>query len=116
MSVLQNVPTNYETDLFVPIMETVEKLTGRKKTDSREIEVAMKVIADHSRASAFLISDGILPSNEGRGYVLRRIMRRAIRYGRHIGLTRPFLHETVTTVFDLMDEAYPELRNPLNLF
>ena len=110
VSVLQNVPTNYETDLFVPIMETVEKLTGRKKTDSREIEVAMKVIADHSRASAFLISDGILPSNEGRGYVLRRIMRRAIRYGRHIGLTRPFLHETVTTVFDLMDEAYPELK------
>ena len=70
----------------------------------------MKVIADHSRASAFLISDGILPSNEGRGYVLRRIMRRAIRYGRHIGLTRPFLHETVTTVFDIMDEAYPELK------
>ena len=110
VSVLQDVPTNYDTDLFVPIMETVEKLTGKKKTDSREIEVAMKVIADHSRASAFLISDGILPSNEGRGYVLRRIMRRAIRYGRHIGLTRPFLHETVTTVFDIMDEAYPELK------
>ncbi|SMC91615.1 alanyl-tRNA synthetase [Desulfocicer vacuolatum DSM 3385] len=110
VSVLQDVPTNYETDLFVPIMDTVERLTGKKKTDSREIEVAMKVIADHSRASAFLISDGILPSNEGRGYVLRRIMRRAIRYGRHIGLTRPFLHETVATVFDLMDEAYPELK------
>ena len=110
VSVLQEVPTNYETDLFIPIMETVEKLTGKKKTDSREIEVAMKVIADHSRATAFLISDGILPSNEGRGYVLRRIMRRAIRYGRHIGLTRPFLHETVTTVFDIMDEAYPELK------
>ena len=110
VSVLQDVPTNYDTDLFVPIMETVEKLTGKKKTDSREIEVAMKVIADHSRASAFLISDGILPSNEGRGYVLRRIMRRAIRYGRHIGLTKPFLHETVTTVFDIMDEAYPELK------
>ncbi len=110
VSVLQNVPTNYDTDLFIPIMETVEKLTGKKKTDSREIEVAMKVIADHSRASAFLISDGILPSNEGRGYVLRRIMRRAIRYGRHIGLTKPFLHETVTTVFEIMDEAYPELK------
>ena len=109
-SVLQDVPTNYETDLFVPIMDTVEKLTGKKKTDSREVEVAMKVIADHSRAAAFLISDGILPSNEGRGYVLRRIMRRAIRYGRHIGLTRPFLHETVATVFELMDEAYPELK------
>ncbi len=110
VSVLQDVPTNYDTDLFIPIMETVEKLTGKKKADSREIEVAMKVIADHSRASAFLISDGILPSNEGRGYVLRRIMRRAIRYGRHIGLTKPFLHETVATVFDIMDEAYPELK------
>jgi alanyl-tRNA synthetase len=69
----------------------------------------MKVIADHSRAAAFLINDGVLPSNEGRGYVLRRIMRRAIRYGRNIGLARPFLHRTVETVFDIMRPAYPEL-------
>ncbi|SLM30318.1 alanyl-tRNA synthetase [Desulfamplus magnetovallimortis] len=111
VSVLQNVPTNYETDLFIPIMEKVELLSGKKKSDSRETEVAMKVIADHSRAAAFLICDGILPSNEGRGYVLRRIMRRAIRYGRYIGLTQSFLHETVATVFDMMDEAYPELKD-----
>lgn len=110
ISVLQGVPTNYETDLFMPIMERVEVLCGKKKTDSRETEVAMKVIADHSRAAAFLICDGILPSNEGRGYVLRRIMRRAIRYGRNLGLDKPFLHETVQKVFDIMDEAYPELK------
>jgi alanyl-tRNA synthetase len=72
-------------------------------------DVAMKVIADHSRAAVFLIGDGILPSNEGRGYVLRRIMRRAIRYGRNIGLTRPFLHDTAGVVFDIMKPAYPEL-------
>jgi len=71
--------------------------------------VAMKVIADHSRAAAFLIGDGVFPSNEGRGYVLRRIMRRAIRYGRNIGLTKPFLHETAGVVFDIMKGAYPEL-------
>ena len=111
VSVLQDVPTNYETDLFMPIMEKVEALSGRRKSDSKENEVAMKVIADHSRAAAFLICDGILPSNEGRGYVLRRIMRRAIRYGRHIGLNKPFLHETVATVFDIMDEAFPELKD-----
>ncbi|MBF0204348.1 MAG: alanine--tRNA ligase [Desulfamplus sp.] len=110
-SVLQNAPTNYDTDLFIPIMKKVEELSGKKKEESKESDVAMKVIADHSRAVAFLICDGILPSNEGRGYVLRRIMRRAIRYGRYIGLTRPFLHETVATVFEMMDDAYPELKD-----
>ncbi len=110
ISVLQDVPTNYETDLFLPIMERVETLSGRQKDASKENNVAMKVIADHSRAAAFLICDGILPSNEGRGYVLRRIMRRAIRYGRNLGLVRPFLHETVQQVFEIMDEAYPELK------
>ncbi|MBF0376018.1 MAG: alanine--tRNA ligase [Desulfamplus sp.] len=136
VSVLQNVPTNYDTDLFVPIMDKVTDLmdrvakrSGNRQEDSKdgevvqkesyrgsgvsdkESEVAKKVIADHSRAAAFLICDGILPSNEGRGYVLRRIMRRAIRYGRYIGLTEPFLHETVATVFEMMDEAYPELKD-----
>ncbi len=111
ISVLQDVPTNYDTDLFIPIMDKVGELSGKKRNESDLVEVAMKVIADHSRASAFLICDGVLPSNEGRGYVLRRIMRRAIRYGRSIGLTKPFLHETVQTVFQIMDEAYPELKD-----
>ncbi|MCK4768563.1 MAG: alanine--tRNA ligase, partial [Desulfobacula sp.] len=111
ISVLQGVPTNYDTDLFVPIMEKVGELAGKKRHESEPVEVAMKVIADHSRASAFLICDGVMPSNEGRGYVLRRIMRRAIRYGRSIGLVKPFLHETVQTVFTIMDEAYPELKD-----
>ncbi|WDP88495.1 MAG: alanine--tRNA ligase [Desulfobacter sp.] len=111
ISVLQGVPTNFDTDLFTPIMDKVGELAGKKRGESKEVEVAMKVIADHSRASAFLISDGVLPSNEGRGYVLRRIMRRAIRYGRSIGLKKPFLHETVQTVFSIMDEAYPELKD-----
>lgn len=110
ISVLQDVPTNYDTDLFIPIIERVEELSGKKKSTSGDNDVAMKVIADHSRAAAFLISDGILPSNEGRGYVLRRIMRRAIRYGRNLGLVKPFLHETVQKVFEIMEDAYPELK------
>ncbi len=107
--VLQDVRTNYETDLFVPIMETVESLSGKKRDESHEVSVAMKVISDHARATAFLICDGVLPANEGRGYVLRRIMRRAIRYGRALGFDKPFMHHAVQTVFDIMADAYPEL-------
>ncbi len=109
ISVIQNVNTNYDTDLILPIIGKVEELSEKQVNDSRANEVAMKVIADHSRAAAFLIGDGVLPSNEGRGYVLRRILRRAIRYGRNIGLTKPFLHQTAHVVFDIMKPAYPEL-------
>ncbi len=109
VSIIQNVPSNYDIDLIRPIMNKVEDLSERLLGESWESDVAMKVIADHSRAAAFLIGDGVLPSNEGRGYVLRRIMRRAIRYGRNIGLARPFLHETARVVFDIMKPAYPEL-------
>jgi alanyl-tRNA synthetase len=109
VSIVQNVPTNYDTDLILPIMEKVEDLSEKQLGESSITEVAMKVIADHSRAAAFLIGDGVLPSNEGRGYVLRRIMRRAIRFGRNIGLTRPFLHETAGVVFDVMKPEYPDL-------
>ena len=108
-SVIQDVPTNYDTDLFTPILRTAEELAQRQMGTSAEADVALKVIADHSRAAAFLIGDGILPANDGRGYVLRRILRRAIRYGRHLGLTRPFLHRTAAVVFDIMKPAYPEL-------
>jgi alanyl-tRNA synthetase len=109
VSILQDTPTNYDIDLIRPIMNKVENISEKRLGESWESDVAMKVIADHSRAAAFLIGDGVLPSNEGRGYVLRRIMRRAIRYGRNIGLTRPFLHETARVVFDIMRPAYPEL-------
>jgi len=109
ISIIQDVPTNYDIDLILPIINKVEDLSEKRLGESRDADVAMKVIADHSRAASFLIGDGVLPSNEGRGYVLRRIMRRAIRYGRNIGLTRPFLHETARVVFDIMKPEYPDL-------
>ncbi|MGB5748596.1 MAG: alanine--tRNA ligase [Desulfobacterales bacterium] len=109
VSIIQNVPTNFDTDLIRPIIAKTEELAEKHLGESPETDVAMKVIADHSRAAAFLIGDGIMPSNEGRGYVLRRIMRRAIRYGRNIGLNRPFLSETAKVVFEIMKPAYPEL-------
>jgi alanyl-tRNA synthetase len=108
-SVVQNVSSNYETDLIFPIIREVETLCQTAYGASMESDIAMKVIADHSRAAAFLIGDGVLPSNEGKGYVLRRIMRRAIRYGRNLGLTGRFLHKTAGVVIDLMKSAYPEL-------
>ena len=111
VTLIQDVPTNYDTDLIRPIMAKVENLAEIRLGESWEGDVAMKVIADHSRAAAFLINDGVLPANEGRGYVLRRIMRRAIRYGRNIGLIRPFLHETAEVVFDIMKPEYPDLLN-----
>ena len=108
--IIQNVPTNYDTDLIIPIIQKVENLSEKRFGDYPETDIAMKVIADHSRAAAFLIGDGILPSNEGRGYVLRRIIRRAIRYGRNIGLTQSFLHKTADVVYGIMESAYPELK------
>jgi len=109
VTILQNVSTNYDTDLLRPIITKAENLAEKRLGESDATDVALKVIADHSRAAAFLIGDGILPSNEGRGYVLRRIMRRAIRYGRNIGLNRPFLYQTAEVVFEIMKPAYPEL-------
>ena len=142
-AVLQGVISNYETDLFVPLIEKAAKLTdprvgaglqsrpaeqssapssgaslrrtgvnARPHTDSagHKSAASLRVIADHSRAATFLISDGVLPSNEGRGYVLRKIIRRAITHGRLLGQTKPFLHGMVSAVCDLMQDAYPELR------
>jgi alanyl-tRNA synthetase len=108
-SILQDVVTNFDTDLIRPIIAETEQLSETPFGQSHDGDVAMKVIADHSRAAAFLIGDGVLPANEGRGYVLRRIMRRAIRYGRNLGLTKPFLHRTAAVVFDIMQPQYPEL-------
>ncbi len=117
-AVMQGVISNYDTDLFVPLIKRAAELTGvsvdqeKQKEDveqSHKQAASLRVIADHARASTFLISDGVLPSNEGRGYVLRKIIRRAIRHGRLLGQEKPFLFEMVFAVRDLMKDAYPEL-------
>ena len=109
-AVVQGKFQNYDTDLFQPILQRAAQLAGVSQGQDAATDVALRVIADHSRAAAFLIADGVMPINEGRGYVLRRIMRRGIRYGVKIGLNGPFLHETVQTVIDTFGDAYPELR------
>ncbi len=140
-AVLQGVISNYDTDLFTPLIKRAAELTGwanegvRRSTScstetnrgateapirraeqssagssSHKSAASLRVIADHSRAATFLISDGVLPSNEGRGYVLRKIIRRAITHGRLLGQTKPFLHGMVFAVRDLMQDAYPELK------
>jgi alanyl-tRNA synthetase len=127
-AVLQGVISNYETDLFTPLIKRAAELTGiaeggasRRGTDEgvrphvssgdsgHKSAASLRVIADHSRAATFLISDGVTPSNEGRGYVLRKIIRRAITHGRLLGQTKPFLYQMVFAVRDLMRDAYPEL-------
>ncbi len=108
-AICQGVQSNFETDLFQPLIQAVAKKAGVKYKEDGETDTALQVIADHSRAIAFLITDQILPSNEGRGYVLRRLIRRAFRFGRLIGLTDPFLHETVSMVVEQMGGQYPEL-------
>jgi len=127
-AVLQGVISNYDTDLFTPLIKRAAELTGTanahvgtaapgRPAEQSSAEAAghksaasLRVIADHARAATFLISDGVLPSNEGRGYVLRKIIRRAITHGRLLGQTKPFLYEMVFAVRDLMQDAYPELR------
>jgi alanyl-tRNA synthetase len=117
-AVLQGVISNYDTDFFRPLIDRAAQLTGIDERAELEVEehrraaASLRVIADHARATTFLITDGVLPSNEGRGYVLRKIMRRAIRHGRWLGAANPFLSEMVQTVRDLMGDAYPELHNP----
>jgi alanyl-tRNA synthetase len=125
-AVLQGRISNYDTDLFTPLIKRASELTGTGHggtvasavraepssagSPSRRSAASLRVIADHSRAATFLISDGVLPSNEGRGYVLRKIIRRAITHGRLLGQTKSFLHEMVFAIRDLMQDAYPELK------
>ena len=117
-AVLQGVISNYDTDLFTPLLEEAQGLlllrnSGQKLTFSsepRNVAASLNVIADHSRAFTFLISDGVIPSNEGRGYVLRKIIRRAIRHARFLGATKPFLYEMTSAVARQMQDAYPELK------
>jgi alanyl-tRNA synthetase len=114
-AVLQGVLSNFETDLFTPLIKRAEELTGHKVEPEHEVDerslASLRIIADHSRCATFLISDGVLPSNEGRGYVLRKILRRGIRHGRLLGQEKPFMHEMVFAVRDEMQVAYPELKD-----
>ncbi|MFC0561867.1 alanine--tRNA ligase [Halalkalibacter alkalisediminis] len=110
VSVIQDVPTNFETDLFLPIIQATEEISGVKYGKDKEIDVAFKVIADHVRTVAFAVTDGALPSNEGRGYVLRRLLRRAVRYAKLINIHRPFMFELVPVVGEIMVDFYPEVK------
>jgi len=108
-AVMQGVASNYDTDLLQGIIRHVERLSGKRYGENERDDVSMRVIADHARAVTFLICDGALPSNEGRGYVLRRIMRRAARHAKMLGFAEPMLYHTVDAVRDMMADAYPEL-------
>ncbi len=114
-AVLQGKFNNYDSDLFAPIISCLENLSGRSYGTNADDNVAMRVIADHARATAFLVADGVLPSNEGRGYVLRRIMRRAIRFGKSLGLEKPFMDKVTAAVVDSMAHAYPHLNDAVEL-
>ncbi len=108
-AVMQGKLSSWETDLFAPLIARISELAGKRPGASGDDDVSMRVIADHGRTASFLIADGVTPSNEWRGYVLRRIMRRAMRHGRMLGLTEPFLWKTVAWVGDVMGAAYPEI-------
>lgn len=111
VSVIQDVPTNFDTDLFMPIIEATENISGAKYRTEDEKDVAFKVIADHIRTVTFAVGDGALPSNEGRGYVLRRLLRRAVRYAKKLGINRPFMYELVPVVGEIMVDFYPEVKD-----
>lgn len=109
VSVVQDVPTNFDTDLFMPIIHQTETYTSEKYGKDKEKDVAFKVIADHIRTVTFAIGDGALPSNEGRGYVLRRLLRRAVRYAKQLQIEKPFMYQLVPTVGEIMQSFYPEV-------
>jgi alanyl-tRNA synthetase len=108
-AVMQGKESNFDTDLLAPLIQRISSLAGKPYGRQGEDDVSMRVVADHARATAFLIADGVTPSNEWRGYVLRRIMRRAMRHGRRLGLTEPFLYRSVEWVVAVMGGAYPEI-------
>ena len=111
-AVLQGVESNYDTDLFAPLLKTIGEISNRRYAHSMSQEdVSTRVVADHARAMTFLIADGVIPSNEFRGYALRKIMRRAMRHGMKLGITEPFLHQLVDVIVREMGDAYPEIRS-----
>jgi alanyl-tRNA synthetase len=109
-AVLQNVLSNYDIDFMRALITTTETISGKRYGADPNADISFRVIADHARAVSFLIADGVMPSNEGRGYVMRRLLRRAARHGRLIGLNEPFLYQVATTLAAIMGDAYPELR------
>ncbi|WP_117169147.1 alanine--tRNA ligase [Paraliobacillus sediminis] len=109
--VIQDAPTNFETDLFLPIIKKVEQLATVKYGKDESMDVAYKVIADHIRTVTFAIADGALPSNEGRGYVLRRLLRRAVRFAKQIGIEKPFMYQLVGTVGEIMQAFYSNVQS-----
>ncbi|HWO74751.1 MAG TPA: alanine--tRNA ligase [Bacillus sp. (in: firmicutes)] len=109
-SVVQNTPTNFETDLFMPIIKATQEIAKVEYGNNEEQTVGFKVIADHIRTVSFAVGDGALPSNEGRGYVLRRLLRRAVRYGKVLGIDEPFLYKLVPVVGSIMEDFYPEVK------
>ncbi len=112
-AVLQGKISNFDTDLFMPLVQRAAELTGTRPGASSRSDASLRIIADHARASTFLISDGVVPSNEGRGYVLRKILRRGIRHGRLLGATEPFMSQMTLAVHALMRDAYPELNETI---
>ncbi|MDM5190094.1 alanine--tRNA ligase [Bacillus sp. DX4.1] len=109
-SIVQDVPTNFDTDLFMPMIGATESISGEKyRGGDVEKDMAFKVIADHIRTVTFAVGDGALPSNEGRGYVLRRLLRRAVRYAKKLNINRPFMYELVPVVGEVMKDFYPEV-------
>ncbi|MDR1989402.1 MAG: alanine--tRNA ligase [Acidobacteriaceae bacterium] len=109
-AVLQQKDSNYDTDVFMPLLTRIGEMSGHRYGAHPAADTSMRVVADHARATTFLIADGVIPSNEWRGYVLRKIMRRAMRHGKHLGLNEPFLHQLVAVLGREMGDAYPELR------
>ena len=108
-AIMQGARTNYDTDVFLPLLDEVQRLAGHTEEQRQQGIVSYRVIADHARAVTFLIGDGVLPGNEGRNYVLRMILRRAVRFGRKIGFTRPFMDEVAKVVIERMSHVFPEL-------
>ncbi|HEX7056371.1 MAG TPA: alanine--tRNA ligase [Bacilli bacterium] len=108
-AVLQDVDSNFDTDLFQPLIQQTCKIAGVKYGENEQTDVALKVIADHIRAVAFAVGDGVLPANEGRGYVIRRLLRRAVRYGKTLGINEPFLCQLVATLGETMGRHYPDI-------
>ena len=111
-AVMQGKGSNYDTDVFKPLFDRITEITGvaYKASMDDPLDIAMRVIADHARTLTFALSDGAMPSNEGRGYVLRRILRRALRYSKNLGYNEPILHQLVGTIAESMGDVFPELK------